>query len=185
MRSYQLLFVLLLLLCAVVAYAATLEEVPSQRGMTHPDFATMQLGGDSEARHGEILWLGYSFGALVIAFFVGLIDVALARGGKSGPASARRTVWLVGAGLEVVFLLLVLSYRAFMSDPSGDVWGFPRPTAWMMYGIWGFPMLFVVLYIFRFEQWILSPEDEAEFALLEKERDAQRVAPQGAEGGQE
>ena len=176
MKNYHLLFGLLLLLCGVVLVAASLEEVPSQRGLTHPDFSTMQLGGDSAARHGQVLWLGWSFGALVIAFFVGLIDASLARSGQPGKPSARRTVWLAGAVFELIFLLLVLSYRSFMDDPSmPSVLGFPRPTAWMLYGIWGFPMVFVLLYIFRFEQWVLDTKAEAEFAKLERRRDLERA----------
>ncbi len=183
MRSYQLLFALLILMCGVVLFVATLDEVPSQRGLAHPDFATMQQGGDPAARHSEVLWVAWSFGALVIAFFIALIDVSLARGGKSGPIAARRTVWICGGVLELIFLALVLSYSSFMVDPLQDsVLFFPKPTAWMMYGIWGFPMVFVLLYILRFEQWILSPADEAEFAILEKAKDAERAAA-AAKGG--
>ncbi len=183
MRSYRLLFALLLALCAVVLFAATLDEVPSQRGMVHPDYETMQQGGAPEARHGSVLWLGWTYGALAIAFFVGLIDLSLAQGGAAGPTSARRTIWVVGAALELVFLALILSYRSFMLDPLQDTFlFFPKPTAWMMYGIWGLPMVFVLLYIFKFETWILTPEQEAAFAKLEASKDAERRQT-AAEGG--
>ncbi len=175
MLSYRFLFALLLAMCAVVLFAATLDEVPSQRGMVHPDYSTMQQGGAPEAHHASILWLGWSYGALAIAFFIGLIDVSLAKGGATGPASARRVVWIAGAVLELIFLGLVLSYRYFMLDPlQNSVLFFPKPTAWMMYGIWGFPLLFVLLYIFKFNSWVLTPQQEADFANLEAAKDAER-----------
>lgn len=176
MRSFHFLFVVLLLLCALVLYMSTLEEVHSQRGVVHADFETMQQAGAPEARHGSIVWFGWAYGALVITFFIGLIDLALARGGKPGPAAARRTVWILGGVLQLVFLALVQSYRSFMVDPlQPPVLFFPEPTSWMMYGIWGFPMLFVALYILKFETWILTPEEEAEFAKLEAKMDAERL----------
>lgn len=164
------LFVLLVGMCALVVFAGLLDEVPSQRGLSHPDYPTMALGGASEARHGSILWLGWAFGAMAIGLFQGLIDWSLRRGGGSGRPEARRAFLAGGLCLQAVFLGLVLSYRGFMEDPlaAGLVLGFPRPTAWMMYGVWGVPLVLVLLYVWRFESWIWSPADEEEFHRLVK-----------------
>ena len=164
------LFVLLVGMCALVVVAGLLDEVPSQRGLAHPDYPTMAMGGAPAARHGSVLWLGWAFGAMSIAIFQGLIDWSLRRGGTSGRPQARRAFLAGGLGLQAVFLALVVSYRAFMADPlgAGLVLGFPVPSAWMMYGVWGAPLILVLLYVWRFEAWIWSAADEEEFHRLVK-----------------
>ena len=164
------LFVLLVGMCALVVLAGLVEEVPSQRGLAHPEFPTMALGGAPEARHGSVLWLGWAFGAIAIAIFQTLIDWSLRRDGGAGRPEARRAFFAGGLVLQGVFLALVLSYRGFMEDPLGRglVLGFPAPTAWMMYGIWGVPLILVALYVWRFDSWIWSAGDEEEFHRLVK-----------------
>ena len=164
------LFVLLVGMCALVVLAGLLEEVPSQRGLPHPDYPTMALGGAPEARHGSVLWLGWAFGAMGIAIFQGLLDWSLRRGGGSGRPEARRAFLAGGLCLQAVFLALILSYRGFMEDPlgAGIVLGFPTPSAWMMYGVWGAPVILVLLYVWRFDSWIWSAGDEEEFHRLVK-----------------
>lgn len=170
LSTTAVLFVLLVGMCALIVLAGLIDEVPSQRGLAHPEYPTMMLGGAPEARHGSILWLGWAFGAMAIALFQGLIDWSLSRGGGADRVHARRGFFAGGLCLQAAFLALVLSYRGFMEDPLGGglVLGFPAPSAWMMYGVWGAPLILVLLYVWRFESWIWSAADEEEFHRLVK-----------------
>ena len=55
--------------------------------------------------------------------------------------------------------------------------GFPLPTAVMLYGIWGVPLIFVLFFVIRFDQWILKPEELERFeTLLAEKRESQDLA---------
>ncbi len=37
---------------------------------------------------------------------------------------------------------------------------FPRPTAWMLFGVWPFPIYFMAVYYILFDRWYYTQEDE-------------------------
>jgi hypothetical protein len=173
LRVTRLLLVVLLLLCGVVAALFLREEAPHARGIAHPEQAAMMLGADGDSRHRPVLALGWAFAALQVVFFVGLLWLALRRG--DGPAPGRAALLAGGALYLLVFTLLFRSYGAFASGEPVELFlGFPRPTAWMLLGVWGAPMLFLLLYVLRFDALVWDATSRQRFERLLAERRGDR-----------
>lgn len=148
-------------------------------GVVHPDNATMQIGADGEARHDRILWVAWFFGLCQIVIFIAALSLGMRKENGLGPV--RAPLLAGGAVFATIFTLLFLSYRDYMrGEETAIVLGFPAPTAWMVYGVWLFPLFFAVLYLRAFDAWYLTEADRARFdALLAK---AKRSAHGGPEG---
>jgi hypothetical protein len=164
-----------------VGYGGQTVEVrtPLGHGIEHPEFSTMQVGASGEARHARILWVGWFFGGCQIVLFVAALALGMRKEHGLGPV--RAPLIAGGAVFAIIFTLLVLSYRDYMHGVDAElVLGFPIPTAWMVFGIWFFPVFFVVLYLRAFDTWYLTDADRARFdALL---ADAKRDAHGGPSG---
>ena len=164
------LFAILLALCGLLAALFFVVTPPEQSvGGPHPEFGTMQIGGDLH-RHDATLIYGFLFGILQILFFAGLLVLAIGR--RLRTADGRPNGWLALAlGFAAylgVFTLMVRSYAAFVragAESDLFLW-FPPPSAWMLYGIWTVPAVFIVLFVVRFDSWILTPEDRQRFEEL-------------------
>lgn len=151
-------------------------ETPLGHGFEHPEYPTMQMGADGEARHSRILWVGWFFGASQIVLFIATLALGMRKNGGLGPIKA--PLLAGGAVFAIIFTLMVLSYRDYMLGEDVSLfWGFPVPTAWMVYGIWIFPVFFVVLYMRAFGAWYLTDADCERFDALLAE------AKRGAHGG--
>lgn len=173
MKLPTLLLALLLALCGL--YSAFLFSDPpaNAAGLAHPEYATMLQGGDP-LRHSGKLMLGWLVALGQASLFTGLLVLGIRRGQRPVPG---RGVFLAGlVAYLAVFSLLMLSYRTFMRDPAGAAdrifLSFPAPTAWMLYGVWIVPLVFLVLYMVLFEDWIYGPEEERKFQQLLAERRA-------------
>lgn len=169
MRLPWILLAVLLALGIVVATLYGTPETAHQRGMPHPDHASMALGGSGEHRHQNVLALGFVFAALQVAFFVGLLLLGLRRGDGSTPG--RGAILLGGVAYLLVLGGLFRSYRRFMTSETYDLFlGFPHPTAWMLYGVWGVPLVFLLLYVVCFDRWIWNAQSRERFERLVAER---------------
>ncbi|HIG30520.1 MAG TPA: hypothetical protein EYQ50_23075 [Verrucomicrobiales bacterium] len=172
----KVLFGLSLTLCLLIGVVLSIQEIPfteiqtegahvksaQGHGMTHPQFETMKIGGSGEARHGRILWLGWAFGLIQICFFVALLALG-SNSSKAQPSILKPlgVGFLLYAG---VFTLMIASYHHFMLSDSKDlILGLPRPTAWMIYGLWTAPVWFIGLYISTFKRLIWSDNDQKQF----------------------
>lgn len=161
MKLAWILFGLLLALCAVVVYVILLPAPPGAAGTVHPVYETMQRGSAGTSAEGPVLAAGWIFGLLQIGFFVALLALGARRHERLG---AIRTALLVGLGLfGAAFSAMVLAYEGYVDGAAGAelVLSFPRPSAWMLYALWPIPLYFLVLYVARFERWIL-PDRELE-----------------------
>jgi hypothetical protein len=167
------LFVILLGMCGVVLWLAVQEPAVNQAGIAHPDHPAMALGADGAARHDDLLGVGFLFAALIVAFFVGLLFFALQRRGE--PTPGKGTILVSGAVFLGAFVALFLTYSRYLRapDPERLFLGFPPPTAWMLYGVWGIPVVFVLIYVIRFNEWVFGAGEETEYEkLLERVRRA-------------
>jgi len=116
----------------------------------------MLEAGDGIERLGSMRWFGLAFGLLQVAFYVGCLALGLKR--RSGPA----VILLVLFGLlyAAMFLLLVTVDEQYArGDVRTIVLGLPLPTAIMMYGMGGIPVLFTLLYVIQFDRWIVTQQD--------------------------
>lgn len=168
-------------LLAAIAAAFALGEVPNGHGYPDAAFATLQLGGDGPGRLARVLWLGWLIGALQIAFFMGCLALGLRRRlpPDATPAPWRRTLLWGGLGFEGVWTALVAVYWRYATSGSTEIWlGLPAPTAIMLYGIWLFPVVFCLLYVIRFDRWVMSEEDLARFhELVQRTRREDKQSP--------
>lgn len=186
-RLEGLLFLYLIAMCAVVVAAFFIEERPFKEvpgengagptrvylghGVTHDAFNTIEIGGDS-ARHDRILWLGLAFGLLQVAFFVTGIAFGGRKADKVGPL--RWPLIVFGLIYAAVFTALVVSYRGYAHTTEHSLYlNLPAPTAWMIYGIWFFPLVFMFLYIVRFNDWTFTDADLERYKAIVAERQSQ------------
>ncbi|MEE2775166.1 MAG: hypothetical protein VYE73_00135 [Acidobacteriota bacterium] len=173
MRIPLLLFGLLLGMGLVLGYLLFMvPETDVGHGFTHPDYPTMQRGGDGAVRHEAVLAGGRLLGTLMILFMVGLLAFGSSQGRKIG---GEEIVMILGTVVFVTcFLFTVATYRSYAAQGGGALaLSFPIPTAWMLYGIWGAPIVFMLLYMVRFEPWIISDADIEKF-LAETAADQER-----------
>ncbi|HVS13737.1 MAG TPA: hypothetical protein VMV46_07425 [Thermoanaerobaculia bacterium] len=182
-RLPLVLFVLLLGLCGVVGWLAIQEPAVNQAGLAHPDHPAMALGADGAARHQGVLGVGLLFASLIVAFFVSLLFFGLRRAGE--PVPGKVLILTVGGLFLGAFVALFVTYSRYLEspDPEALALGFPPPTAWMLYGVWGIPLLFIAIYVTRFKEWVYGAGDETEYQnLLERVRRARTGTTAKPEG---
>ena len=125
----------------------------------------MLAGGDGEARHSKIALAGWAFAVLQTVFFVSLLAFGMRKNGESGPALI--PIVVCGAIFVVIFSMLFVSYRGYMNEGGSDLFlSLPKATAWMIYGVWLFPVSFVLIYRRYFNSWFLRDEDMERFRAL-------------------
>ena len=163
MKISYVLFGLLVAMGLVLGYLLLfVPETAVGHGVVHPDFPSMLQGGDGAVRHASVLTGGAALGVLMILFMVGLLVFGANRSGKVGMEEAV----LIGGTVVFVlcFLAVVITYQPYAEAGGGELtMAFPLPTAWMMYGVWVAPVVFIALYMFRFDPWIMSDEETARF----------------------
>ena len=135
---------------------------------------------ESKGGYGDkpgVIILGYA----ILVVMLGIMGIAVLTGlkkyGKSGPWLS----WIVAGFVlyALVFLGLTLSYWDYTQGNTDTyLGGYPAPTAWMIYGVWFFPVLIAALLILKFDQWFLTEDDLQAFRQLLEERKAM-------EGGEE
>jgi hypothetical protein len=176
----------LLCLCLSIVLLATflIEERPSiesidesgnvttaylGHGQPHPEFDTLLLGGSGLERGENVLWLGAIFGLLQITFFVCCLLLGVRRRGVIGPAG--RYIAAGAAFYGLAFVGLILSYRGFMLDDTLITFGsVPLPTAWMLYAVAPIPLLFLLIFVFRFREFIWDEDSERQLAQIVADR---------------
>lgn len=164
-----LLLGLLLATCVVVAIALWTPETDATKGFVHPDYATMQRGGDGVERHGRILWPGWAFGVLQFCFFAGLIALSV---NKQGRIKIFAKPILTGLLLNIlVFCLMMFAYWNYACKGTGLLVGsFPVPTALMLYGVWPIQIIFVIIYVWYFNRAIFTEDDLEKFQAIVRSR---------------
>lgn len=174
MRVVQSLLVFLLLFLVVIGTVFLIEAPIGISSRIHDEFPTMLQSGDINYGSSFAI-LSYLFGFGVIGTLCFFVFIGAYKNGKLG---AIRIGLSIGAILYlIVYSILFMSYLSY-ANPNSEVQfvgGWPAPTAWMMYGMWATPLIFVMLYSFKFRDWILSEEDEKRFQELKAKR-KERIA---------
>ena len=122
----------------------------------------MLRGGDGAERLAPVRLVSRALGVLLILFFVGLLALGT-RSKKSFPTE-KRVLWIGALVYAAFFVAMTVAYDAYARSGSDLlVWSFPPPTALMLYGVGFTPLVFVGLYMLRFDPWILDDDELGRF----------------------
>ncbi|MEM6763534.1 MAG: hypothetical protein AAF824_23120 [Bacteroidota bacterium] len=167
---------LFLLVCLTVAIMACLfgllpSEVSGQG--THSEFSSMRSSGWILTDFPLIKGLTFILGLLILGIFT--ISTYLGVKNSSGDSN-RLLVFIWGVGFllySLMYGMLLFSHVTYIGgDNPSYLGGLPAPTAWMLYGLGVIPIIFTLIYIFKFDQWVLSQEDlEAVKALMREQKE--------------
>jgi hypothetical protein len=75
-------------------------------------------------------------------------------------------------------LMFIADYYYSMGELRTLAMGFPIPTALMIYGVGGVPVVFILLYMFAFERLILTADDMRKLERIVQEKRQQSEASQ-------
>ena len=166
MKKWWIIFSLLLGMWIVLLGMMLLrDEPPNGHGFAHPEYATMQQGGDPEIRHGGVLWVGWIYGGLQLAIYTMLLTT-----GVRNRLSATRALLGLGCVFVTVFSTILWTYAGEVETGEvGFVLGLRTSTAWMLFGMWAASLLFVATYVVKFHEWIFPAGQQQRFdEILEK-----------------
>ncbi len=171
MKLALTLFGVLLAMCVTIGIVLTTDEPDKAHGFVHSTFeSSMQQGGSGIERHERIRWLGLAYGSLQIVFFVSCLML-----GVRDPENCKWAFLLAGIVYLATFCLMVVADYFYVRDENLSlVLGFPLPTAIMLYGLWGVPLIFLLFYIINFDRWILNPLDLERFEEILQEKRNQK-----------
>ena len=178
MKLHLILYALLIGLCGVLVVMFLIGEVPFTEavaegdddpvrtylghGFAHPEIPAMDVGGDGAARHEKVLWLGWVYGIIQIVFFLTLLAFGSRKNGIVGPML--KPIALGGVVYIAIFTMMFVAYRGYADEETHALFlSLPKPTAWMIYGVWFFPLCYMFLYMFNFDSWTFTEEDQVEF----------------------
>ena len=163
--------VFLVILISLVIVLAGLIIIPSksiQVQAQHDLFPTM-LKSVKASQSTLTLWLAFFFGVFSICLFTLFLYIGL-----SGKNFFRKKLIVMVIGLIIyvgIFSFGFASYLGYIQNVCFKVFlGFPAPTAWMLYGIWFFPLFFTFLYVKKFNDWVLKPDDYQRLQEIVKRR---------------
>lgn len=103
-------------------------------------------------------WGGAVAGLVMIAIMGAMILL----GWRRKHETTAHLPWLISGviGYALLFIGMWSSYASYTETGSAAlIGGYPAPTAWMIYGIWIWPLLMVIVMIRRFDQWFMDPTD--------------------------
>ena len=161
-------------LVAFVFLIALLWVLPAPEAATgrlHPEYRTMLQSGESVADRPATKWMAWLFGWGVIGVFGFVLFIGAYKKNREKRRQIYRAL-LFGLILYLaVYTSMVVAWWSYHADGSAVwIWGFPTPTAWMLYGLWFAPLFITFIYIFKFNDWILSAEELEVFHKIVAEK---------------
>lgn len=171
MDYFKILLGWLLGLLAIIIALWLLPAIPQSTSQLHPEFGTMLKSGNSVAEQSTIKWLAYFFGLMILFIFVSTIFIGARRKRSTG----NLRYWLLAGSIAyaITYHLSIMAYWRYAEATETQYFGgLPTPTAWAIYGIWSVPIIMTLVYVFRFDEWILDKEDMSVFQDLVYERES-------------
>jgi len=174
MKPIHLVFALLLVIAGITTFVLLSDAPSGASGAPHPTIRALSLGGDGTERLSAIGKAPYYFQITVILLAGTLLYMGI-------PAHRRDRLLRICFGVGIAFALFVWvmlysGYETYLA--TGEtlvVFGFPVPTNWFFWGIWGSFAAFDVFYAVAFRRYFLHPDDEAAFYELVREVEADQT----------
>jgi hypothetical protein len=139
--------------------------------VVHPEFGTMLHSSPEIGPNSTFRLLSALLGILILCHFILFLFIGLDNRSTGASKNAKFGIWIGGLLYVAVFVLLLLVHWDYNENVRVTFFGgFPLPTAIMLYVLITTPVYFTILYILRFNQWILSPGDLVKFRHILEER---------------
>ncbi|MEM9723514.1 MAG: hypothetical protein AAGA10_29880 [Bacteroidota bacterium] len=170
-RIFLLMLALLLVCLTLTGVLALLPPQVQPTGTIHPEYASLMRSGTSVWDSPIHKGIAIGFGVAIL----GLFGLTLYIGGYKQEDKKRKKIYTAFAvgmvAYYTVFFFLLSSYGSYHIGENPTFFGgLPAPSAWMMYGIWFIPVLISGVYIVKFSDWVLSPEEHEAFQEIVRRR---------------
>lgn len=168
MKPIYFVFLLLLVIAAITGFVLLSDPPSGATGLAHGTISGMSVGGDGAARLEPIGRAPFYFQIAVILLASGLLYMGIAEHRRD---RLLRLCFAAGVAFALfVWGMLYGGYEAYLlSGETEVVLGFPVPTNWMFWGIWGSFAAFDLFYVVAFRRYFLPREDEEAFNALVRE----------------
>ncbi|MEE9373534.1 MAG: hypothetical protein V3V00_10830 [Saprospiraceae bacterium] len=161
MKPFVLLLGILTILLVIIGIAQFYNPIPDLTGVPHPKFKGMKISPSNTDMYTHTKWLGYFFAVGLIAMFTTILIIGSRRAEKN--TGMIRGILVFGIIYTILFSIMIYSNWAYVYDSDHTFFGqMPRPTAWVIYVIWLTPLIVTGLYVFNFNRWVISKEEERE-----------------------
>jgi hypothetical protein len=162
MRLEWLLFASTAVLLLIISAAFLVSPSRQPASQPHPIYQSLE---STDRGSQDTLWLGYSMGLAILSVMATLVLLGVSKRGRLGALGGWLAAGFVCLGL--MFTGLVTSYAQYAAGNHERFFGgLPAPTAWMIYGVWLFPMLMILVCSFHFDRWYFTREDQRAFENL-------------------
>jgi hypothetical protein len=158
-REIYIVLALLLLVSLFLGLSVFKSMPPAASGSPHPEISGMRTGGDGAARINGLETASFILFAATFLLFTTLVISSVSKRNRT----VRFWIWMliITGGILFVWYQVFDSYMSYLSTGAlRYILGFPEPTAWMIYGLWGGGALFAVVYVVEFRKIIYTEEDE-------------------------
>lgn len=169
MKLFQAFFIFLLLVLGLIFLMYAFPIPQGSTGIPHGDIPTMLKGTNAVTQHSSSKYLSFFFGVGIL----GILTFCLLIGARKSNVG-RKIQYTVLAMIAVYFagyVLMCQSYWSYSLGNNDQFWGgFPIPTAFMLYWLWGCPLILTSVYIWKFDEWVISPDEIKEFKTIVEQR---------------
>ena len=160
-RKREIYIVLALLLAITLFLGLSVFKTmsPAASGSPHPAISGMRIGGDGAARMMGLETASFIVFAATFLLFTTLVISGVSKRNRT----VRFWIWMliITGAILFVWYQVFTSYMSYLSTGAlRYILGFPEPTAWMIYGLWGGGALYAVVYVIEFRKIIYTKEDE-------------------------
>jgi hypothetical protein len=158
-REIYIVLALLLVVTLFLGLSVFKAMPPAASGTPHPEISGMRTGGDGAARIKGHETASFILFAATFLLFTTLVISGVSKRNRT----VRFWIWMVIITGVILFVWYQVfdSYLSYLSTGAlRYILGFPEPTAWMIYGLWGGGALFTVVYVVEFRKIIYTEEDE-------------------------
>ena len=159
----KLIFIAAIGLAVVIGIAFFIPELGLARGHAHLQFNSIRQGGVPHSS--AVIWLGWVFGIITLLLFFFVLSLGAAR--QNRLRGLGKPFIVICALIAATWTGIVLTYQAYVSNPEQELlFGFPLPTALMIFVFPSVSLLITILFVVRFPKSIFTDEDLGKYEQL-------------------
>ena len=124
-----------------------------------PDFHSLNIGAAQLERDLQLQTVGTVFGIQIILCMSGMVWLGTQHCAEHRKLQVLLAVWTLA--FIGIFLCLM---RSFAQQSVAPVGWFPAATNWVVFGVWGIPLVMVTVYVLGFHRWYPAETSVSEAA---------------------